>query len=305
MTKLQKKPAGLFDSLIPAVHQTAFWKAFDQKKIFCLTQPTPSINVFKKISFLKSLTSLEDHWSLEVDVHLADSRDEHTTKTYNSSHTAFEEFKNGQSLLFNDVNRLAPELDSWLESLRSSLKFSSHTYSRCLVYATPAGGGNAAHFDQNYNFILQLTGQKIWWTAPNTSVINPTGRHVIGQETDPGLEVYTTEPMPKVFPDADSEEFQLSAGSLLYVPPGVWHKTKASSDAISLNFTFSVPSFADLFLTAVRSRILSSEIWRETALDLKNLDQKDKLQFLIEHLADDIKHWSAEDILSLLGEEKI
>jgi 50S ribosomal protein L16 3-hydroxylase len=58
------------------------------------------------------------------------------------------------------------------------------TYVRNLVYATPAGKGNAPHFDQNFNFVLQLEGTKKWWLAKNKTINNPMTRHVIGQPTD-------------------------------------------------------------------------------------------------------------------------
>lgn len=289
----------LFNKIISAQNQTSFADAFTNNKVFCTHKLHDLVEDFEKIDFLGSIESLIEKWQFEVDIHLSESRDEHTTKTINKAAEAFKAFGQGQSLLFNDVNRQAPTLNPWLEDIRSALKLSTQTFSRCLVYLTPKDGGNAPHFDQNLNFVLQLRGEKTWWTAANTSVKNPVHRHVIGQETDPELESYSEEPMPSLFP-RDAERFDLKPGSLIYVPPGIWHKTLASSDALSLNFTFTIPSLVDLISLAVRGRLTSSEIWREHALDLSHPDQIEKLDFLIQHLAADMQTWSAKDLVAVL-----
>jgi 50S ribosomal protein L16 3-hydroxylase len=289
----------LFNQLLTPDKQTEFFDAFGNKEVFC-THGLSKLNTgFKKISFLESFDQLIKKWKFEVDVHLADSRDEHTTKTLSSTNDALKEFKKGQSLLFNDVNRQEPSLEDWLEDIRLNLKLSAHSFSRCLVYATPKGGGNAPHFDQNINFILQLSGEKTWWTAPNESVTNPVHRHVIGQQADPELESYSASPMPTSFPK-NASRFDLKAGSLLYVPPGVWHKTEAQTDAVSLNFTFSPATLIDLVTIALRGRLSGSEIWREQATDLDKPEQIEKLSFLIQHLAEDMQTWSAKDLLNAL-----
>jgi len=288
-----------FEQIIPKNNQKDFFKSEKEQETFCLHDLESLTQNFRQINFLNSLEDLKKNWKLEVDVHLKGSRDEQTTKTVSSTKQAFEEFKEGQSILFNDVNRQGPELEKWLEEIKEKLKLSSHTFSRCLVYATPKGGGNASHFDQNINFVIQLSGEKTWWTAPNTSVSNPMHRHVLNQPIDPELEGYLKKDIPINFPE-NSQKFDLKPGSLLYVPPGVWHKTTASSDAVSLNFTFSVPTLSDLILIALRGRLMGSEVWREHARDLKNPDQIEKIDFLIQHLASDMQTWSAEELLSAL-----
>ncbi|MFT5354998.1 MAG: 50S ribosomal protein L16 3-hydroxylase [Polyangiales bacterium] len=289
----------LFDQLIPSSQRKAFLNSFEKNKVLCIHDLKSLNKTFQSIPFLESFDHLISTWRFDVDVHLADLRDEQKTKTRSSAEEALIDFRRGQSLLFNDVNKQEPALENWLEDTRKSLKLSAHTFSRCLVYATPKDGGNAPHFDQNINFVLQLSGEKTWWAAENDSVINPLHRHVIGQEIHPELESYMKAPMPESFPE-QSERFDLKPGSLLFVPPGVWHKTKASSDAVSLNFTFSPPSLLDLVTLALRGRLTRSEVWREQAVDLENPEQIEKLDFLIQHLAGDMQTWSARDLLGAL-----
>jgi len=288
--------SALFRNFLSHDQKQNFIEAHSRNEVFCVHGLTDLKHEFCKINFLESFDSLIKKWTLDVDVHLADSRDEHTTLSLKNTKNAEAEFKKGQSLLFNDVDRQEGTLKDWLEEISTSLKLSSQAFSRCLVYATPKDGGNAPHFDQNINFILQLSGEKTWWTAPNTSVQNPMHRHVIGQEVEPELESCLNSPLPDTFPK-DTQSFQLKAGSLLFVPPGVWHKTKAHTDAVSLNFTFSVPTFLELMQSLIRARLLGSELWREPAQSLEDPEQIKKFNFLIQHLGADLQKWDAEEVL--------
>lgn len=254
----------------------------------------------KELFSLPILESFES-WKGSVDVHLPDVRDEMSSKSV-STQEALAYFQKGQSILFNDVNNEYTDLNIWLETIRKELKLSAHTFSRSLIYGTPAGGGNAPHFDQNINFVIQVHGEKKWWIAQNDSVVNPLGRHVIGEAVDPELESYSN-PMPDEFPENKAIEYTLKPGSVLFVPRGTWHKTEAVTDALSLNFTFSAPAWIDLVMTAVRGRLLQSEHWRETAKDFKNSESLEKLDFLLQNLASDSANYRAEDILNVLGED--
>ena len=155
---------------------------------FCVHGLSEDLKELFSLPILKSFKSLKENWKGPVDVHLPDVRDEASTVTVSTSE-AFDHFQNGQSVLFNDVNNEYADLNVWLEKIRENLKLSVHTFSRSLVYGTPAGGGNAPHFDQNINFVIQVHGEKKWWLAKNKSVVNPLGRHVIGEAIDKSFRV--------------------------------------------------------------------------------------------------------------------
>jgi 50S ribosomal protein L16 3-hydroxylase len=176
------------------------------------------------------------------------------------------------------------------------------TYARCMLYATPDGKGTAAHFDQNVNFVLQLHGTKKWWIAPNAHVENPTQRHTMKLDVDPEIAAYANLPFPDEMP-ADSQEIVLKPGSLLFVPRGFWHKTEARGEALALNFTFSQPTWVDLFTAALRSRLNMSPYWRELADGVSSTDPdrrefaQQKLEVLLMQLQEDLPHWQASDII--------
>ena len=265
------------------------------------SSPNSSIAPLISLPFLASLDALLNAWPHPIQAHLPDVADEassiDTTPT-----DAKKLFSNQMGLLFNQVQRISPVLQQWLNAIHSDLGLPSMTYRRCMVYATPDGKGTAPHFDQNINFVLQLTGTKKWHLAPNTTVTHPSQRHTMGLEMDPELAGYVDQPMPKKMP-ATKKAYLLKPGSLLFVPQGYWHSTEATGEALSLNFTFSQPSWIDLFTAALRSRLLLSPEWRELADGVNSLDSdhrqfaEEKFNLLLQDLVQDTGHWNASDIL--------
>jgi 50S ribosomal protein L16 3-hydroxylase len=250
-----------------------------------------SIAELAAIPSLASLESLLGAWPDQVQVHLPDVADE-ASAIAASPQDARKLFANGMGLMFDDAHRYAPSLLAWLDAIRVELGLSALTQQRCLVYATPAGKGTAPHFDQNVNFVLQLHGTKTWSLAPNTSVVRPMTRHTMGLPVDAELGTYATLPMPAELP-ATRTEVVLEPGSVLFVPRGTWHATHASTDALALNFTFSPPTWIDVFSAALRSRLALSSDWRETA----HPRAVETFHALLRDLAEDAQTWDAADIL--------
>lgn len=274
------------------------FKLSDFQKCFAANEPflVPKVNSegiqsILDLPFLNSLESLLEHWPKSIQVHLPDLRDEASSIDTDSAH-AMSFFNQGMGLLFNDAQILSPVLLSWIEGVKKDLGVSALTYGRNLIYATPDGEGTAPHFDQNINFVLQIKGIKKWTVAANHHLKNPMTRHTMGQPADPEMMSYMDRPMPMSMPD-DAQEFELRPGSLLFVPRGCWHSTEAEGDALALNFTFTAPTWIDLLSAALRSRLLQSPEWRETA----DLSEK-KFNQLLADLVNDLPHWRAADILA-------
>lgn len=254
-------------------------------------------SVLAPLPFLKSPDALFGLWPKTVKAQYPKVSDE-VSSIEVTTEEAKNLFENGFCLLFEGAEEISETLNSWLVGLRKELGFSELTQSRCLLYATPKGKGTAPHFDQNANFVLQMTGTKTWWLAENESVRNPLSRHTLGQEIDPELATYLECEFPKQIPD-NCREITLTAGSLLYVPRGIWHATEAQTDALSLNFTYSAPAWLDLLCAALRSRLALSPEWRETAAPVspKAAEAASTFERLLEELIQDLPNWNALDIL--------
>lgn len=262
-----------------------------------------NLHSLTRLPFLSSLEAMLKSWPGKVQVHLPDVADE-SSAIDAAPEEALEKFAGGMALLFNNVQTISSVLQEELENLHRQLGLPTSTIARCMVYATPAGKGTAAHFDQNINFVLQIHGTKKWRIAPNETFINPTERFTIGQPLDSELATYAEGPLPTKMPIEHCEEIILKPGSLLFVPRGFWHTTSAEGEALALNFTFSQPTWVDLFTAALRSRLTLSPEWRELADGVTSADSarrasaRTKFDNLLLELVDDLPNWNAADILA-------
>jgi 50S ribosomal protein L16 3-hydroxylase len=276
-----------------------FFAHYNEGKPLVIHGQGASVSPLQSLPFLQSLESLLHSWPRPIEAHLPDARDESSAVQTNGI-DALKLFANGMGLLFGEANLVSPVLADWMLAIRKDLGIALSTYGRCLIYATPDGKGTAPHFDHNINFVLQISGTKVWRLAPNRHVSNPMGRHTMGLPTDPELATYMDAPLPKMMPD-DALTFELLPGSLLFVPRGYWHETEAQGDALSLNFTFTAPTWIDLFTAALRSRLITAPYWRETADGVSDPARRDaaslRLNLLLSDLVQDLPNWQATDIL--------
>lgn len=279
-----------------------FFASYELNEPFVVHQNTEPMQVIRDLPFLESLETLLKSWPAPIQAHLPDVRDESSSIDTNTK-DAQKLFNNGMGLLFNDAQNISPLLVEWLEEIKKDLGLSQMTYARSLIYATPDGKGTAAHFDQNINFVYQVHGTKIWHMARNTDLVNPLTRHTMGTIPDPEMMGYLEAPLPTSMPK-EVETYELRPGSVLFVPRGYWHSTEAEGDALALNFTFTAPTWLDLFTAALRSRLSMSPEWRETAngvndSNFRYLAEK-KFDLLLSGLVDDLPHWRAGDILDAI-----
>ncbi|MEA9357621.1 cupin domain-containing protein [Bacteriovorax sp. PP10] len=279
-----------------------FFASYELNEPFVVHDNNEHMKVIRDLPFLESLEKLLTSWPSLIQAHLPDVRDESSSIDTNTK-DAQKLFNNGMGLLFNETQTISPLLVEWLEEIKKNLGLSAMTYARCLVYATPDGKGTAPHFDQNINFVYQVHGTKVWHMAPNTDLENPLTRHTMGTMPDPEMMGYLEAPLPTKMP-ANAETYELKPGSILFVPRGYWHSTEAEGDALALNFTFTAPTWLDLFTAALRSRLAMSPDWRETANgvsdpDFRHLAEK-KFDLLLGSLVQDLPHWRAGDILDAI-----
>lgn len=291
----------LLDKVLPPLEVEKLLSCVNNNEVYYFSGQSEILNDLKKSEYLNSLDSLLNNWNHDVDVHLLDLKDEASTLKV-EAHLAKQYYSKGMGLLFNDINLYEGYYQDLLARLSADFGVSNLTMSRNLVYATPQNGGTETHFDQNINLIIQVHGEKSWWIKENDTVSNPLTRHTLGTEADPELASYLEKPFPEAI--KFEREYLLKPGSVLFVPRGHWHKTHAHSEALALNFTFSVPSWTDMVSIALRARIIQSELWREPILGLNNPEVSQKkvesFQMLIDSLKEDIQSWKAEDILGFI-----
>lgn len=276
-----------------------FFEAYQTNTPLLISCADEVLSGLTQSPLLASIDSLLKAWPSGIEVYLDGIADE-VNSTKVESAEARQRFMAGRSLLFNDANVHSPLIQAWTEAIKRDLRISNMTYARGLIYATPAGHGTDPHFDQNINFVLQVHGTKKWWITKNQYVHAPLSRYTIGRPPDPELTTYLEAPLPETFPD-HAAEYTLGPGSLLFLPRGAWHRTEAVTDALSLNLTYSAPTWLDLFTAALRARLALSEDWRETANSVADFTNSpevvDHFDALITGFLRDAPNWRAVDIL--------
>jgi len=230
---------------------------------------------------LQSLESLLAHRQQKVRACLPDFEDEYSSLLVEPNE-AERAYRNHMTLVFDSMQTQVAYLAETLEQVRAELGLPARlVQSRAIVYATPAGGRTRLHFDANANFVIQLQGTKRWRLAPNTSVENPTDRYTSGTgeistELDSQCHAQLLDELPE-----DCEELVLQPGSVLFVPRGYWHETSTEEDSFSITLTFSQPTWADVFATALHRHLLQERDWREVASE----KAPDRLESLVKKLA--------------------
>jgi 50S ribosomal protein L16 3-hydroxylase len=296
----------VIESLFSPLNREEFISAYRENRPLTAHHDIERFSELTSLKYLSSLSSLIECWPSKVNAYSPGIPDE-VNSTKVDPAQAQKLFSSGSGLYFDDPNNYEEVLAKTLEGLRQDLGLSNLTYSRSLIYAIPKGKGTAPHFDQNINFVLQISGTKKWWLAPNTSVENPMTRYTIGTNPDPELDSYLDEDLPTSFPD-NPTEYELRPGSVLFLPRGTWHKTEATEDALSLNFTFSAPTWIDMLQTALRSRLTQSPFWRGTANFTTDLELHTKavsmFDTLLDQLKQDVPSWQARDILRAIEMEE-
>ena len=132
------------------------------------------------------------------------------------------------SILVQEVNRYVPEVNELLESFKF---IPSWRIDDVMVSYAPKDGGVGAHIDNYDVFLLQGMGHRRWQIM-NTPVVD----EVILPDLDVSI-------LQKFRPD---EDWILSPGDMLYLPPRIAHKGIAQDDCMTYSIGFRAPSHSEI-----------------------------------------------------------
>jgi 50S ribosomal protein L16 3-hydroxylase len=210
-------------------------------------------------------------------------------------------FANKMGISFRLGNTTIPELATWLANLQDDLGLPAMTHARCLIYANPKRARTGTHYDQNANFVLQITGEKVWRLAENKNCENPIQRYTLRSPVDSTTALHAM-PFAPAAVEKKMKKYVLRPGSLLFVPRGYWHNTVANADSLSLNFTFSQPTWADLAANYILSQLSVDPMWRATAYALRH-GNKSELRHRAESEFETLKSMSGPFSFDVSGVE--
>jgi hypothetical protein len=134
------------------------------------------------------------------------------------------------------------------------------------LYASPPGGGLAAHWDHTDSFIVQLCGSKRWRVAENREFPHPRFNYVPGVFAPNEVWAAHVDGPPRM-PDA-ADIVDLEPGATLHVPRGFWHETHAGSESLSIAIKIRPTTWGELIARYLEAELHDSPHWRELAMGI-------------------------------------
>jgi 50S ribosomal protein L16 3-hydroxylase len=179
-------------------------------------------------------------------------------------------YRAGYTIYFKNVERSVPSLQPLAERLARDLGISPSEVS-CEAFASLSGSGAGMHFDPNMTFNIQLVGRKTWQFARNSFLKHPTIGWDVTNPVPSKMREYFSGDFPKSMPD-DAQEFVAEPGSVVYVPHGMFHATKAIEPSFAILFTINSKPWIDRLLESLAARLRRSEVFREVPIGLLNAE---------------------------------
>ncbi len=174
-------------------------------------------------------------------------------------------FQSGFSIYVMELDAIVPELATTCRRLERDLGVPAGSVV-AEAFCSCAGSGALPHFDDTDTINVQLIGDKTWSFADNEAVRSPPRGLVLGAEPHPELLAACERPLPRSMP-AGATRVVAGPGTAIFVPNGILHTTKVSSDSFALLFTLTRSTAGDRIARRVRRRLRAIPILRAGHLE--------------------------------------
>jgi 50S ribosomal protein L16 3-hydroxylase len=175
-------------------------------------------------------------------------------------------YRRGWTLYLLEVERWLPALRGLADGLARDLGVGRERIT-FQAFASRAGAGSPPHCDFDLNFNVQLRGRKTWRVAENRHLEHPREAHALGAAPSEEIRAYARAPLPVRMP-RDAHRFETTRGSVVFLPRGVWHGTRASQASFSLNCVVVPPTWLELLQGELDRRLRTDAGLREYAIGL-------------------------------------
>jgi len=167
----------------------------------------------------------------------------------------------GVTAYLGDVATLLQGAGDFLVQLEAELGIDGGC-SRMGAFISPAGNGASCHYDVLDVISIQLVGTKQFNVSPVKEI-----RFPYGYQYNPEMPAFE-DLYPQIrdgFPDYSGQEFteiDMRPGSVLFMPRGTWHHTRADTDSLAISIALSPPTEMERLLKQLSSTLLQSARWR-------------------------------------------
>jgi hypothetical protein len=263
---------------------------------FCTHGPVARLPALLRGPELKSLDALAQRYTGTV----AFGRGSTETRTISADTHAGHLFKLGFTVYLSDIAALLSGGKAWLAALERELGVAAGC-SKLGAFASPRGDGLPVHFDAEDVISVQLIGSKTFEVAKVDDLAFPVGRQ-FGPHMLPSEELYPQ--ALRGFPRPEGLKFErlrMEPGSVLYMPRGTWHSSRAESDSLSVSVGLRPPAALDYLLHQLRFLLLQDPEWRRPLYGIAYPDARrsaalQRLEGVLKTLPGALAPLSAKDI---------
>lgn len=179
----------------------------------------------------------------------------------------------GFNLYIRNVERSVPEAMALLMGVARDLGLPPGQV-RLEAFAGSRGGISPRHYDGDANFQILLSGEKEWELESSSTIKNPLEPCV--PQADPRRrwasfyeEAYAeARNLPEAFDPQRSTILNATAGTVLYLPRGVWHETRSHDDTWGLNLVIRGSTWAKSVTDALLDALSVHPVAREFSAGL-------------------------------------
>ena len=181
----------------------------------------------------------------------------------------------GESLYLVGLDRVDEGLRSLCDGLAKDLALAPQYVS---IEAWSAGAATTVHwhYDLDFNFNVQIVGEKEWRTSSYLSAEHPLQSFHADTSSVKNAKSPRRELPEEVLKSARS--WDLVPGDVMYLPPGVWHATRASTATLAVAFVITPPTWAEHLARTLLERMHREGKWRERVLGAQNLSNQNALR---------------------------
>ena len=268
-------------SLLQPIEELNFFQHYWEKQPLVIDRTDP--NYFRDVMSFESINELLNSKSFgSGEIRMAQNEQMvpqenyiNELQGYAQNHKVLDLFKSGATIILQSVHKYHAPVARICRNIEKSYN--------CLVrpnlYITPISSqGFNPHYDSHDVVVMQLHGSKTW-RLYQSPIELPHDSQPFKKEQFPAGEV--------------TREFELKAGDSLYLPRGVMHSARTTTD-ISAHITLAIKTFtwADVLHEAILKMIPENKSLREyiPVFDLAraNGNQHQLVQEKIRQLSDDL-----------------
>jgi hypothetical protein len=181
-----------------------------------------------------------------------------------------------------------PSLEPWRGAIAEQVGIPTDKL-ELYAFAAPDGPANGSdpHWDPDEVVLIQVSGTKTIFLAPNEHIEHPD----MPGTADQGLPEELVGQLRGDVPELPSKwrRVVLRPGSVIYFPRGTWHKTQAQGASFGVSIAFNWPTPVDVITEHLRNRLRQDARWRAPLFGMLRSDSatarhRDHLEALIADL---------------------